>query len=130
MYCECEVSEEESVNYVNFARLIREREREMILETIREIEEEREKQEEIERKKQKEREVENAPLQDFLKEKSRKLAHEFAMESLNSGEPNPKQIQERIKTVKNVGEIKKLSEKMNLKEMKSHLESECKNLGK
>ena len=53
MYCECEVSEEESVNYVNFSRLIRQREREMILETIREIEEEREKQEEIERQLQK-----------------------------------------------------------------------------
>ena len=52
------------------------------------------------------------------------------MESLNSGEPNPKQIKERIKTVKNVAEVKKLSEKMNLKEMKAHLESECKNLGK
>ena len=48
MYCECE---EESVNYVNnISRLIREREREMILETIREIQEEREKQEEIDRK--------------------------------------------------------------------------------
>ena len=58
------------------------------------------------------------------------MAHEFAMESLNSEDPKPKQIQERIKTVKNVAELKKLSEKMNLKEMKSHLESECKNLGK
>ena len=50
MYCECE---EESVNYVNnISRLIREREREMILETIREIQEERERQEEIDRKLQ------------------------------------------------------------------------------
>ena len=58
------------------------------------------------------------------------MAHEFAMESLNSEEPKPKKIQERIKTVKNVAELKKLSEKMNLKEMKSHLESESKNLSK
>ena len=50
MYCECE---EESVNYVNnISRLIRQREREMILETIREIQEERERQEEIDRKLQ------------------------------------------------------------------------------
>ena len=50
MYCECE---EESVNYVNnISRLIRAREREMILETIREIQEERERQEEIDRKLQ------------------------------------------------------------------------------
>ena len=53
MYCECEVSEEESVNYVNISRLISERQREMLLERIREIEEEREKQEEIERELQK-----------------------------------------------------------------------------
>ena len=45
--------EEESVNYVNnISRLIRQREREMILETIREIQEERERQEEIDRKLQ------------------------------------------------------------------------------
>ena len=53
MYCECEVSEEESENYFGFSRLLSEREREMILERISEIQEEREKQEEIERKLQK-----------------------------------------------------------------------------
>ena len=53
MYCECEVSEEESVTYVNISRLMRERLIEMIEEREREAQEEREKQEEIERKLQK-----------------------------------------------------------------------------
>ena len=53
MYCECEVSEEESENYVYISRTISEGAREMILERIREIQEEKEKQEEIERKLQK-----------------------------------------------------------------------------